>query len=88
MQNRIWRATQRINSALDQFCARLCQNLNGDIIRDMPTFDQLTQKVKICVRCGWKPDFDFPKTHVHQHLEHHHFAGAVHRLNQRLIAIA
>ena len=54
----------------------------------MTAFNQFPQKVKISIRGSWKPNFNFFESHCDKHFKHGHFAGAVHWLNQGLIAIA
>ena len=81
MQNGVWRAIKAFNGAVDQMFARLGQHLNGDIIRNVPAFDQLAQEVEISVRCRREPDLDFLEPHIDKQPEHAHLAHAVHWLD-------
>ena len=88
MQDGVFRPFKRIKSGIHQMFPRLGQDLNADIIRDMPALNQLTAEIEIGVRGRRETNLDFLETHFHQQLEHRHLAGAVHRFDKRLVAIA
>ena len=88
MQDRVFGTLERIKGLVDEMLPRLCQHLNGDIIGDMVTFDKFSAEIEISIGSRRKADLDLSETHLHKHAEHRHFAGAVHGLNQGLIAVA
>ncbi len=79
---------ERFEGAGDQVLASLGQHLNGDVIRNMPTLDQLANEIEIGLRCRGKAHFDLLQADLHQRLEETHLLRRVHRLDQRLVAIA
>ena len=72
MQNSLVCATQTFNRSVNQMLARLCQYLNGDIIRDMPALISSRRKLK-SVSEAEKP-FNLFESHCNKRLEHTHFA--------------
>jgi len=62
--------------------------LNGHIVGDQPLLDDLPDKIKIGLRSRRKSDLDFLEADLDQHVEHAPLARGIHRLDQRLIAIA
>jgi hypothetical protein len=82
------RALQRLEGALDQWLARLRQHLDGHVVGDQPLVDQLAHEVELGLRRRRKADLDLLEADLHQHLEHAQLARRVHRLDQRLVAVA
>src|SRR5262249_3847685 len=62
--------------------------LDRDVVRYQVLLDQLAHEVEVGLRGGWKTDLDLLVAELHQRAEHPHLALAVHRLDQRLIAVA
>ena len=88
VNDRARRALQRLKGAMDQVFARLCQHLHGHIRRDAALLNQLAAKIEVGLRGGGKANLDLLEAEPHQQIEHAVFALRVHRLNQRLIAVA
>ena len=87
MQDGVWRAVQAFDRAVDEMLTRLGQHLNGDIIGHMPALDQLAKEVVVGLRSRGEAHLDFLEPHIDKKLEHPHLAGAVHRLDKRLVAV-
>ena len=59
-----------------------------DVVRDQPLLDDLADEIKIGLRGRRKPDFDFFEADLDEQVEHAAFAGRIHRLDERLVAVA
>jgi len=68
--------------------ARLREHLDRHVVGNAVFFDELAHKVEFDLRRRGKADFDFLEADGHERLEHAHLARDVHRLDQRLVAIA
>ncbi|NYD81584.1 hypothetical protein HD884_001647 [Ochrobactrum intermedium] len=79
---------QGFESACDEVSARLGEHLNGHIVRYQFLFDQPTNKVELRLRSGRKRNLDFLETDFQKHAIETHLLFAVHRVGERLIAIA
>ncbi len=77
-----------LEGALDEVITCLGQHLDGHVVRDVAAFDQLTHEVKVGLRGGREAYFDFLQAHGDQALEEAHLLLGIHRLDQRLVAIA
>ena len=82
------RAVERLERALDLRLARLGEHLDRHVIGNQPLDDQLAREVVVGLRRRRKADFDFLVAHPHQEAEHPQLAVGVHRLDQRLVAVA
>ncbi len=54
----------------------------------MITLNELTYEIKLCLGGRRKGNFNFLETYLAEHAKHTHLAFHIHRLDQRLIAIA
>ena len=81
-------AFQRLERARDLRLARLRQHLDRHVIGNQSLDDQLAREVVVGLRRRRKPDLDLLVAHLHQEPEHPQLAVGIHRLDQRLIAIA
>ena len=63
-------------------------DLDGHIVGHQVLLNQLAHKIEFDLRCGGEADFDFFETNLQQVGEHTQFARDIHRLNQRLVAVA
>ena len=81
-------AAAGFEGALDELRPALRQHLDGDIIRDHLLFDELAHEVEIGLRCRRKADLDLLEAHVAEQLEHARLAVGIHRLDERLVAVA
>ncbi len=80
--------SKRCKGAFNKIAARLSQYLNGDLLRYAVLFNQLANKLKICLRGGWESDFNLFKSAFEELLPETQLARAVHRFGQRLIPVA
>ena len=88
VHDRALRTPQRLERALDQRLARLREHLHGDVVGNEVLLDQLAREIEIRLRRGRKPDLDFLVAQLDQQPEHAQLALGVHRLDQRLVAVA
>ena len=88
MHDRALRAAQRLEGAPDQRLARLRQHLDDDVVGNAALLDQPAHEVEVGLRRRREADLDFLVAHLHEQLEHAQLALAVHRLDQRLVAVA
>ncbi len=88
MDDRPAGAAQRLEGAADQGLARLRQHLDRHVGRDAVLVDQLAHEVVFDLRCRRKTDLDLLEADPDQRLEHAQLARDVHRLDQRLVAVA
>ena len=73
---------------LDQFLAALHQHLDRHVVGDQVLLDQLADEVEVGLAGRGEADLDLLEAHLHQGLEHAHLALGVHRVDQRLVAVA
>src|SRR6185312_3643189 len=59
-----------------------------DVIRDEALLDQLAHEVVVGLGGGREADLDFLEADAHELLEHPALACGIHRLDQRLVAVA
>ena len=64
------------------------ENLNSDIVGNQIFFDELTNKIKVGLTGRRETHFDFGEANLAEFFEHAALALGVHRVNQRLVAIA
>ena len=81
-------ATQRRKRAVDQVLAGLNQHLHGDVGGDAVFLDEAAHEVELHLRGGGERDLDLLEPDPDQRLEHPQLAGLIHRLDQRLVAVA
>ncbi|MNF31098.1 hypothetical protein D3C84_118510 [compost metagenome] len=79
---------QGLEGAGDQVVTGLSQHLDGHVVGNVAAFDQLAHEVEVCVGGRRESHFDFLQADLDQRLEETHFLGGVHRLDQRLVAVA
>ena len=88
MHNGLLGPKQRCHSARYQFRPRLRNHLYAHIIGNVIAFNQITHKIKIRLRGRRKCHLNFFKTNLHQILKILSLTRPIHRIGQRLIAIA
>ena len=59
-----------------------------DVVRNQVVLDQLAHEIEVGLRRGRETDLDFLEAGLHQQVEHAPLARGVHRLDQRLVAVA
>ena len=77
-----------LEGAPDQELAGLGEDLDGHVLGNSVFFDQLAREVEVGLRRGREADLDFLEAHVDEGLEHVQLAPAVHRVDERLVAVA
>ena len=78
---------EAIEGAADEF-SRAVRNLDGDVVRNVAAIDQAAHEIELGLRGGGEGDFNFLEADGAKCLEHAHLLLAVHRLEQRLVAVA
>ena len=84
----VLRAFTRLECAADEVLARLNQNLDGHVLGDAATLDDLADEIEIRLGRGGEAHLDFLVAHLHQQIEHPALALGAHGINQGLVAIA
>jgi hypothetical protein len=82
------RAAQALETAQDEILACLGQHLDRDVIGDGVGFDQVAHEVEVGLRSRGERDLDLLEADPDQRVEHPALALAVHRFDQRLVAVA
>ena len=82
------RPLQRLEGTIDQIVARLRQHLNRDVMRDQLLVDQGTHKIEIRLRRRRESHLNLFETALQQQLIEFALARVIHRLRQRLVAVA
>ena len=82
------RAAQRFERAGDQFGPCRREHLQRDVLGHLVLLDQLTHEIKIGLRCRRKAHLDLREAGGHQQMEEAVLARRIHRLDQRLVAVA
>ena len=88
VDDRLGRALDALVRALDQFLAALRQHLDRDVVGNQVVLDQLAHEVEVRLARRREPDLDLLEAHLHEGLEHVLLASGIHRVDQRLVAVA
>ena len=88
VHDRLLRAADRLEGALDQRVPGLGQHLDDDVVGDQVFLDQLPDEVEVGLAGRREADLDLLVAHPHQQLEHPLLAAGAHRVDQRLVAVA
>ena len=88
MDDDVFRAADSLKGLVDQMLARLYQHLDGNVVGDMAALDELAADLVFGFRGGGEPDFDLLEAHIAQGLEEFKLLLEVHRIDQRLVAVA
>ncbi|MNM69437.1 hypothetical protein D3C81_810330 [compost metagenome] len=81
-------ALERLEGAHDQVFAGLGEHLDGGVVGNVAALDQGAHEVEVGLRGGREAHFDFLDAALHQDLEHAQLLVGIHRLDQRLVAVA
>ena len=73
---------------LDEFLAALHEHLHRDIVGDQILVDELPAEVEVGLACRWETDLDLLKAHLDERVKHAPLALRVHRVDERLVAVA
>ena len=82
------RALDRLERPLDEVLACLREHDDRQIVGDQLLLDQHAREVEVGLRGGRETDLDLVETEPHQQVEHAALALAVHRVHERLVAVA
>ena len=88
MYDRFGRPGDGLECPLDQFLTALDEHLHRHVLRYQVFFDDVTDKLVVRRRRRRKTDFDFLDPDPDEGLEKRQLAGGVHRVDERLVAIA
>ena len=88
MHDRPVGALQALVGALDQLGPALRQDLDRDVVGDEVLLDELADEVEVGLARRREADLDLLEAHLHDRLEHPQLAGRVHRVDERLVAVA
>ena len=88
MDDRPAGAPQALVGSLDQLATALREDLDRDVVGDQTLFDQLADEVVVRLRRRREPDLDLLEAHADEGLEHLQLAGRIHRVDERLVAVA
>ncbi len=81
-------SAEALERAQDEIGARLREHLHRDVLGNEALLDQLPHEIEIGLRGGGEPDLDLLEADAHELLEQPPLARRVHRLDQRLVAVA
>ena len=88
VHDRAPRALDRLVGALDQLRPRLREDGDRRVRRDQVVLDQVADEVEVGLRRGREADLDLLDPELEQQVEHPLLAHRVHRLDERLVAVA
>jgi len=88
MDDRLLRAAQAFERRRDQILTRLRQHLHHHIVGNAPILHQRADEVEFGRARGRETDLDLLDADFHQQVEEAALLLRIHRVNQRLIAIA
>ena len=88
VEDGVGRALQGFHGALDEFRARLAEHLDGHVVGHHAALDDAADEVVVGLRGGGKSHFDLDEAHLQQQLEQAQLFVHVHRIDQRLVAVA
>ena len=88
MDNDVFRAADGLKCLADQVLTRLHEHLDGDVVRDMAAFDQLAADGIFRFGRRGEAHLNFLEPDVAQCFEEFQLLFHVHRVDQRLVAVA
>ena len=88
VHDRLLRAADRLEGALDEVLARLGQHLDDDVVGDEVFLDEHAHEVEVGLRCRGEADLDLLESHGDEQLEHPLLASGRHGIDEGLVAIA
>ena len=87
MDDGILYAVQGFEGAADDVLSRLCQYLDGDVIRDHVLFDQRAEECILCLRGSRKSDFNLLEADGNERLVEFQLLLEAHRDDECLISV-
>ena len=88
VDDRRMRALQALKAGLDQVAARLCQHLDLYILGDAILLDQAGDEIEFGRAGRREADLDLLQADLHQQIEEAGLLFRIHRVDQRLVAVA
>ena len=88
VEDGVRRAVERFHGAFDELGACLAEHLHGDVLRHHAAVDDAADEVVVRLRRRRKAHLDFHETDFEQQLVHAQLFVHIHRVDQRLVAIA
>ena len=88
VHRRLLRTDQRGDRALDEFLTGLGEDGDADVVGYAPGLDEAADEVEVGLAGGREADLDLLVADRYEQVEHRVLAGGVHRVDQRLIAVA
>ena len=88
VDDRPLRARDALEGAGDELGTGLGEDLDGHVVRDRVVLDEVAAEVEVGLRGGGEAHFDLLEAHLHEGLEHPLLAFVVHRVDERLVAVA
>ena len=79
---------ERLVRPLDQLGPRLGQDGDRDVVRNQVLLDQRADELEVGLRRGREPDLDLLEAELDEQREHALLARGVHRIDERLVAVA
>jgi hypothetical protein len=88
VHDRLLRPADRVVGALDQVVAALGEHLDRHVVGDVAALDEFAAEVEVGLAGAREADLDLLVAHLDQQLEHPQLAVGVHRVDERLVAVA
>ena len=88
MNDDVFRAVDRFKRFLNEVRAALHEHLNGHVVRDQVPLDQRAADLILRLRSGGKADLNLLEADLNQRFEKQQLLLEVHRIDQRLVAVA
>ncbi len=88
VDDRLLRADQAFEAARNKVFAALRQHLHQHVVGDAARMDEALNEIEFGRARGGKTDLDFLQAHLDQLVEEAGLLHAVHRVDQRLVAVA
>src|SRR3954452_12356803 len=79
---------ERLTGSLDQLLPRLGQDLHGDVVGDEVLLDETADEVEVGLAGRREADLDLLVAEGDEQLEHPSLAFTIHRVDERLVAVA
>ena len=87
VHDRLLRAADGVEGALDEVVAALGEHLDRHVVGDVAAVDELAAEVEVGLAGAREADLDLLVAHPHEELEHAHLALGVHRVDEGLVAV-
>src|SRR5690606_26024830 len=82
VHDRFRRTTQGLEGPLEQFLARLAQDLDLHPLRNAIAFDQAADEIELGIGSGWETNLDLLEARLYEHVKKAMLLRTVHRDDQ------